>query len=93
MIRGDSEYGGSAQAESPEWMPASSMCSMTAPMIVSLSVGDHVDVDLDRVGEEAIEQQRILLFVARLRGHRARRRIRRDCSRSYTISIARPPST
>ena len=23
--------GGSAQAESPEWMPASSMCSMTPP--------------------------------------------------------------
>ena len=24
--------GGSAQAESPEWMPASSMCSMIPPM-------------------------------------------------------------
>jgi hypothetical protein len=24
--------GGSAQAESPEWMPASSMCSITPPM-------------------------------------------------------------
>jgi hypothetical protein len=31
MIAGGSEYGGSAQAESPEWMPASSMCSMTPP--------------------------------------------------------------
>ena len=25
-------YGGSTQAESPEWMPASSMCCMTPPM-------------------------------------------------------------
>src|SRR4051794_29029498 len=30
----DSEYGGRAQAESPEWMPASSMCSMT-PMTMA----------------------------------------------------------
>ena len=28
--------GGSAQAESPEWMPASSMCSMTPPMYTSV---------------------------------------------------------
>jgi hypothetical protein len=27
-ISGDSERDGSEQAESPEWMPASSMCSM-----------------------------------------------------------------
>ncbi len=29
MISRLSENGGSAQAESPEWMPASSMCSIT----------------------------------------------------------------
>jgi hypothetical protein len=28
-VSGRNECGGSAQAESPEWMPASSMCSMT----------------------------------------------------------------
>ena len=31
MSRGPSVIGGSAHAESPEWMPASSMCSMTPP--------------------------------------------------------------
>jgi len=32
LYDGDELYlGGSAQAESPEWMPASSMCSMTPP--------------------------------------------------------------
>ncbi len=30
-----SETGGSVHAESPEWMPASSMCSMTPPMYSS----------------------------------------------------------
>ena len=31
MSAAPSVIGGSAQAESPEWMPASSMCSMTPP--------------------------------------------------------------
>ena len=35
MVSGLSEYGGSAQAESPECTPASSTCSMTPPMITS----------------------------------------------------------
>ena len=30
-ILSDSEKGGKQQAESPEWMPHSSMCSRTAP--------------------------------------------------------------
>ena len=30
-IESDSEKGGKQQAESPEWMPHSSMCSSTAP--------------------------------------------------------------
>ena len=30
-----SEYGGSEQAESPEWMPACSTCSMIPPIITS----------------------------------------------------------
>ncbi len=35
MISGESERGGSEQAESPEWMPASSMCSMMPAMNTS----------------------------------------------------------
>ena len=29
MVGRESEYGGTMQVESPEWMPASSMCSIT----------------------------------------------------------------
>ena len=36
MVSGESERGGSEQAESPEWMPASSMCSMMPAMNTSL---------------------------------------------------------
>ena len=35
-VSGDSEWGGRQQAESPEWMPASSMCSITPPTTTSL---------------------------------------------------------
>ena len=55
---GDSEYGGSEHAESPECTPACSMCSMMPPMTTSLAVAQRVDVDLDRVVEEAVEQHR-----------------------------------
>ncbi len=36
IVLSSSECGGSAQAQSPEWMPASSMCSMMPAMKVSL---------------------------------------------------------
>ena len=36
MVAGESECGGSEQAESPEWMPASSMCSITPQTKTSL---------------------------------------------------------
>ena len=36
MIAADSECGGREQALSPEWMPASSMCSMMPATNVSL---------------------------------------------------------
>ena len=36
MMSGGSEWVGSEQALSPEWMPASSMCSMMPAMKVSL---------------------------------------------------------
>jgi hypothetical protein len=49
--------GGSEQAESPECTPACSMCSMMPPM-TPLAVAHRIDVDLDRVVEEAVEQHR-----------------------------------
>ena len=54
----DSEYGGSEHAESPECTPACSMCSMMPPITTSVAVAQRVDVDLDRVVEEAVEQHR-----------------------------------
>ena len=54
-------YGGIAQAESPEWMPASSMCSMTPADDRLLAVADGVDVDLDGVFEELVDQHRLAL--------------------------------
>ena len=46
--------------ESPEWIPASSMCSMTAPMNTSRAVAHRVDVDLDRALEEPVDQDRVV---------------------------------
>ncbi len=58
-VAADSEYGGSEQDESPECTPASSICSITPPISTLLfGVGDHVDVDLAGVVEEAVEQHR-----------------------------------
>ena len=42
--------------ESPEWMPASSTCCMIAADPDVLAVAERVDVDLDRVLEEAVEE-------------------------------------
>ena len=56
-----SEWAGSEQALSPEWMPASSMCSMMPAMKVSRAVAEAVDVDLDGVGQVAVDQQRPLV--------------------------------
>ena len=55
-ISSPSECGGSTQAESPEWIPASSTCCMMPPIQTSLAVAERVDVDLDRVLEEAVEE-------------------------------------
>ena len=55
-----SEYGGSEQALSPEWTPACSMCSMMPPITTRSPSADRVDVDLDRVGEEVVDQHRLL---------------------------------
>ena len=35
IILSESEYGGSVQVESPEWIPASSICSIIPAMITS----------------------------------------------------------
>ena len=83
-----SEYGGSEQAESPEWMPACSMCSMIPPIMTSLAVAEAVDVDLDRVVEEAVEQYRRLLADLDRLAH-----VALEVLLPWTISIARPPST
>ena len=59
--RASSVGGGIAHAESPECTPASSMCSITPPMThLAGRVADRVDVDLDRVLEEAVDQRRAL---------------------------------
>ena len=61
MISGANECGGSEQALSPEWMPASSMCSMMPATKVSLPSRQAIDVDLDGVGQIAVDQQRALV--------------------------------
>ena len=58
--RSDSECTGSEQALSPEWMPASSMCSRMPRDEGGLAVAEAVDVDLDGVGQIGVEQQRVL---------------------------------
>ena len=59
--RSATRYGGSTQELSPEWMPASSMCSMMPPMTTApVRVGDRVDVELERVLEEPVDQDRVL---------------------------------
>ena len=60
MVSGESERGGSEQAESPEWMPASSICSMmpaTNTSLPSQSASTSTSIASDEV---AVEQQRVL---------------------------------
>ena len=53
-------YGGSTQEESPEWIPASSMCCMMPADHDALAVAQRIDVDLERVLEKAVEKDRML---------------------------------
>ena len=39
---------GSTEKESPEWIPASSMCCWMPPIQVVLAVGERVHVELER---------------------------------------------
>ena len=51
--------GGTTQELSPEWMPASSMCSMMPPMTTApVGIGDAVDVELEGIFEELVDQHR-----------------------------------
>ena len=72
------------QHESPEWMPASSMCSIRPPITQRRAVGHGVDVHLDRVLEELVDEDRLagrdLGRQRRERGASTRRR-RRSPSR------------
>ena len=54
---GPSESGGITQAESPECTPASSTCCITPPISTVSPSRDRVDVDLDRVLEEAVDER------------------------------------
>ena len=75
MTSAESVGGGIAHAESPECTPASSMCSMIPPISTSpRSVAERVDVDLDRVLEEAVDQRGALAPTGRLRGPGSRAR-------------------
>ena len=67
-MSGPSECGGSTQALSPEWIPASSTCCMIAADPDVLAVAQRVDVDLDRVLQEAVQED--LAAVARRGGAR-----------------------
>ena len=55
-----SVMGGRAHAESPEWMPASSMCSMTPARNKICAVVDRIDVDLDGIVEKPVDENRVL---------------------------------
>ena len=57
--------GGSTAAESPEWMPASSMCWRMPQTTAPLAVGEQVEVELDGVLEEAVEQHRMAVGAPR----------------------------
>ena len=63
-----------------------------------LAVGEAVDVDLDGVGQIAVDQQRALVGNDELRrpveiAGEPRRGSGRAAAASCTISMARPPST
>ena len=47
------------QAESPEWMPASSMCCITPPMTTRVAVAQAIDIDLDGRLQELVDQDRL----------------------------------
>ena len=49
---------GTTTAESPEWLPVRSTCSRIAATHASLAVAEDVDVELDRVLEEAVDEAR-----------------------------------
>ena len=94
-----SEWGGRQQAESPEWMPASSMCSITPPTMTSVpSATTSTSTSMASGRNWSI---RIGASFSSARDLRLSRReasiaVRTNFSRpdsSWTISMARPPRT
>ena len=83
---GRSVCGGSAQAESPECTPASSTCSMTPAMRISpVAVAHGVDVDLDRVLQEAVHQHGPIGGDTALPGERAGRHRLHDPAHAVVV--------
>ena len=62
-LLGEMLTAGSTQEESPEWMPASSMCCMMPAMTTSSAIAERVDVDFDGVFEEVVDEDGALLRV------------------------------
>ena len=56
-----SETGGSTQELSPEWMPASSMCSMMPAISTSSPSHERVDIHFGGVFEEAVDEDGAVL--------------------------------
>ncbi len=104
IVSGFSECGGIVQAESPEWMPASSMCSITAATIArggwASKSGEPADcfpksATTSTSHSVALKRKRStrIGWPARSLAPRASIMYRRSCPSSKTVSIARPPST
>ena len=84
----DSVAGGIWHEESPEWIPASSMCSITAP--TNTSVPSHTastSISIAPSRNRSISTGWSGPAAAALATKRS------SSSSPYTISIARPPST
>ena len=98
IVSAESEYGGMAQAESPECTPASSTCSMIPPITISpvwsrmASTSTSVASSRKRSTSTGRLADRPP-SLPRLPNPASSSMARRSCSSSYTISMARPPST
>ena len=94
----DSDTGGSTQAESPEWMPASSMCSMTPPRNISspsyrASTSISIASSRKRSMSSGAGSRPPAVRSSAAAASRARSTYSVSCSAEYTISMPRPPST
>jgi hypothetical protein len=88
VISREIEWGGREQAESPEWTPASSMCSMTPP-ITTVSPSEMASTSISIASSRNLSIRTGFSSDACT----ASARYRRSPSSSCTISMARPPKT